>query len=163
MLGACLSLIITTTRGMVCHLQFMLGIVSVGILRSEYHGTHDHILLPQIPGYPNLEGQVSVLISAMNVYRVLPSDTWFPFRRLLRFTGLRWKYSNKIPRWTDSTKSLYIAPALININRPLHYYVFSRALGNNVFTQLFPNNGCFAVASSHSCYLAMGLHSQYQK
>jgi hypothetical protein len=29
---------------------------------------------------------------------VIPSSTGFPFRRLLRFAGLRWKYSNPPPR-----------------------------------------------------------------
>jgi hypothetical protein len=27
-----------------------------------------------------------------------------------------------------------------------------------VSTELFPSNGCYAVACLHSCYLAMGLH-----
>jgi hypothetical protein len=30
--------------------------------------------------------------------------------------------------------------------------------GNNVFTELFPSNGCYSVACLHSCYLAMGVH-----
>jgi hypothetical protein len=28
----------------------------------------------------------------------------------------------------------------------------------NVFTELFPSNGCCTVACLHNCYLAMGLH-----
>jgi hypothetical protein len=34
--------------------------------RSESRGTHDHILLSQIRGSPDLEGQVSVFISPRN-------------------------------------------------------------------------------------------------
>jgi hypothetical protein len=35
-------------------------------LKSESSGTHDHILLCQIRGSPNLEGQVPVFISPRN-------------------------------------------------------------------------------------------------
>jgi hypothetical protein len=46
-------------------------LASAVILGSESHGTHDHILLSQIQD--------------------------FPFRRLLRLAGLRWRYSNPPP------------------------------------------------------------------
>jgi hypothetical protein len=46
-------------RRWVCHLQLLLGLASAFILRSESHGTHDHILLSQIRDFPNLEGQVA--------------------------------------------------------------------------------------------------------
>jgi hypothetical protein len=61
--GGALSL----TRGRVCRLQLLLALGSAVILGSESRGTRDHILLPQIPD--------------------------FPFRRLLRLAGLRWRYS----------------------------------------------------------------------
>jgi hypothetical protein len=55
------------TRGWVCHLQLLLAFASASILRSESRGTRDHILPPQIRD--------------------------FPFRRLLRLSVLRWRYS----------------------------------------------------------------------
>jgi hypothetical protein len=53
------------TRGRVCHLQFLLALAIAVIFWSESHRTRGHILLSQI---------------------------WdFPFRRLLRFAGSRWR------------------------------------------------------------------------
>jgi hypothetical protein len=49
--------------GCVCRLQLMLALVRAVILRSEYRGTHNHILLSQIWDSTNLEGQVPVFIS----------------------------------------------------------------------------------------------------
>jgi hypothetical protein len=50
------------TRGWICRLQLLLGLASAVILRSESHGTQDHILLSQIRDSPNLEGQSPVII-----------------------------------------------------------------------------------------------------
>jgi hypothetical protein len=50
----------------ICRLQLLLGLASAAILRSESRGTHDHILLSQIPDSPILEGQVPVCISPRN-------------------------------------------------------------------------------------------------
>jgi hypothetical protein len=55
-------------RGRVCRLQLLLALA---ILGSESRVTRDHILLSQIRD--------------------------FPFRRLLRLSGLRWRYSNPPP------------------------------------------------------------------
>jgi hypothetical protein len=56
------------TRGRVCLLYMLLALASIVFLGSEFLGTRDHILLSQI---------------------------WdFPFRRLLRLAGSRWRYSN---------------------------------------------------------------------
>jgi hypothetical protein len=63
--GWCGALFIT--RGRVCRLELLLALTSAIILGSESGGTGDHILLSQILD--------------------------FPFRRLLRFAGLRWRYS----------------------------------------------------------------------
>jgi hypothetical protein len=51
------------TREWVCRLQLLLGLASAVILWFEFRSTHDHILLSQIRGSPNLEGQVPVFIS----------------------------------------------------------------------------------------------------
>jgi hypothetical protein len=59
------------TRGRVCLLYMLLVLASAVFLGSEALGTSDHILLSQI---------------------------WdFPFRRLLRLAGSRWRYSTPPP------------------------------------------------------------------
>jgi hypothetical protein len=59
------------TRGRVCRLQFLLALASAVIFLSEPHRIRGHILLSQI---------------------------WdFPFRRLLRLAGSRWRYSTPPP------------------------------------------------------------------
>jgi hypothetical protein len=59
------------TRGLVCHLQLLLVLANAFILGSESRGTRDHILLSQIRD--------------------------FSFCRLLRLSGLRWRYSTPPP------------------------------------------------------------------
>jgi hypothetical protein len=62
---------LSLTRGRVCLLRLLLALASAVILGSEPLGTRDHILLSQI---------------------------WdFPFRRLLRLAGSRWRYSTPPP------------------------------------------------------------------
>jgi hypothetical protein len=58
---------LSLTRWRVCRLQLQLVLASTVILGSESLGTRDHILLSQIRD--------------------------FPFRRLLRLAGSRWRYS----------------------------------------------------------------------
>jgi hypothetical protein len=58
-------------REPVCRLQLLQALGSEVILGSESCGTHEHISLSQIPD--------------------------FPFRRLLRLAGLRWRYSTPPP------------------------------------------------------------------
>jgi hypothetical protein len=50
-------------RGWVCSLQLLLALTSAAILMSEFHRIHDHILLPYIRDFHNLEGQVPIFIS----------------------------------------------------------------------------------------------------
>jgi hypothetical protein len=57
---------LSVMRGRVCRLQLLLVLASAVILGSVSPGTREHILLYQIPH--------------------------FPFHRLLRFAGLRWRY-----------------------------------------------------------------------
>jgi hypothetical protein len=53
----------------------MLSLASAVILESEFHGTHDHILLSQIRDSTNLEGQVPILISPKNrVAQIYPQE-----------------------------------------------------------------------------------------
>jgi hypothetical protein len=59
------------TRGRACLLYMLLALASAVFLGSEFPGSRDHILLSQI---------------------------WdFPFRRLLRLAGSRWRYSTPPP------------------------------------------------------------------
>jgi S-ribosylhomocysteine lyase LuxS involved in autoinducer biosynthesis len=54
-------------RRWVCLLQLLLALANAVILRSESRGTNEHILLSQIRDSPNLEDQVLVFISPMNI------------------------------------------------------------------------------------------------
>jgi hypothetical protein len=65
-LRVCWCGVLSLMRGWVCHLQLLLALASTVILRCESRGTRDHILLSQIRD--------------------------FPFHRLLRLTGLQWRY-----------------------------------------------------------------------
>jgi hypothetical protein len=60
-------------RGWVCRLQFLVALASSVILGSDSHEALGHILLSQIRGSPNLEGQVPLFISPRNrVARLYP-------------------------------------------------------------------------------------------
>jgi hypothetical protein len=59
---------LSLTRGVVCHLQLLQALIIFG---SESLGSRDHISLSQFRN--------------------------FPFRRLLRLAGLRWRYSTPPP------------------------------------------------------------------
>jgi hypothetical protein len=60
-------IISSLTRGWICYLQLLLALTGAFLLGSEFRGTRDHILVSQIRD--------------------------FPFCRLLRLAGLRWRYS----------------------------------------------------------------------
>jgi hypothetical protein len=64
--------VLSLTRRRVCRLQLLLALASAVILGSEFYGTRDHILLPQIRN--------------------------FPFRRLLRLSELQWRYLTPPPQ-----------------------------------------------------------------
>jgi hypothetical protein len=49
---------ILSDGGWVCRLQLLLALASAAILGSDSRGTHDHILLYQFGGSPNMEDQV---------------------------------------------------------------------------------------------------------
>jgi hypothetical protein len=71
LLQVCWCGALSLMRGWVCNLLLLLALVSAVIFGSESRGTRDHILLSQIRD--------------------------FPFRRLLRLAGLRWRYSTLPP------------------------------------------------------------------
>jgi hypothetical protein len=78
------------TTGWVCGLQLVLGLARAVILGSKSRWTHDHILLSQIPDFPNLKDQVPYLYPHEQGDPVIPPGTGFSFRRLLRLAGLVW-------------------------------------------------------------------------
>jgi hypothetical protein len=93
-------------RGRVCRLHLLLVLASTVILGSEALGTRDHILLSQIRN--------------------------FPFRRLLRLAGLRWRYSIGL----DSQLSLFL-PSLRRRLRN-HLFLGFLSLVSNVTVWLWP-------------------------
>jgi hypothetical protein len=62
---------LSLTRGRVCRLQLLLALASADIFAFDSNGTRDHNLLSQTRD--------------------------FPFHRLLRLAGLRWRYSTPPP------------------------------------------------------------------
>jgi hypothetical protein len=96
-------------RGFVRRLQLLLVLASAVILRSELHGTHDHILLSQFRDFPKLEGQVPVFIYIPQKQggSVIPPGTAFPFGHL-RLAGLRCKYSSPPPHGRPELSSNFV-------------------------------------------------------
>jgi hypothetical protein len=75
-------------------LQLLLAFASAVILESESRGTPDHVLLSQIRD--------------------------FPFRRLLRLAGLRWRYSTPPPHGIQDGLSLSLSLMLRpTVSRPV--------------------------------------------
>jgi hypothetical protein len=93
------------TRGWVCNLlvQLLLGLARTIILGSNSRRTKT-IFYRVVWDSPNLEGQVPVFICPRNrVPPVIPPGTGYPFCRLLRLAGLRWRYSNPPPHESEQT------------------------------------------------------------
>jgi hypothetical protein len=87
------------TRGRVCNLlvQLLLGLARAVTLGSKSRRTHGHILLSHLrlpqPGGPGPR----IYTPQERGGPVMPPGTGFPFCRLLRLAGLRWRYSNPPP------------------------------------------------------------------
>jgi hypothetical protein len=82
---------LSLTRERVCRLQLLLGLASKVILGSESRGNRDNILLSPIGD--------------------------FPFRRLLRLAGLRWRYSTPPPHGLRLSTELFCLTTLHGPNR----------------------------------------------
>jgi hypothetical protein len=88
----------SSRRRWVCLLQLLLVLASVVIPRSASRGTHDHILLSQIRDSPQPEeSSPRIYIPHEQDGPIIPPGTGFPFRRLLRLAGLRWRHSTPPP------------------------------------------------------------------
>jgi hypothetical protein len=103
------------TRGWVYNLliQLFLGLARAVTLGSESRRTHGHILLSHLrlpqPGEPGPR----IYIPQEQGGPVIPPGTGFPFRRLLRLAGQRWRYSHPPPhgQGVKSCISLNITPS----------------------------------------------------
>jgi hypothetical protein len=86
------------TSGRLCNLlvQLLLGLARAVTLGSNFCRTHDHIVLSHLRlPQPERPGPL-IYIPQEQCVPVIPPGTGFPFRRLLRLAGLRWKYSNQL-------------------------------------------------------------------
>jgi hypothetical protein len=104
-------------RGWVCRLEYLLGLASAVILRSESHGTHDHILLPSDSKLPQSGGPgPRIYIPQEQGCLVINPGTGFPFNRLLRLAGIRRKYSNPPPQ------------GIIRENQSVNHTIYSKGI-----------------------------------
>jgi hypothetical protein len=87
----------------VCHLRLLLDLASSVILWSKCRGNHDHIILSQIRDSPNLRAKSPYLYPPESGWPTYATGTGFPFRLLLRFPGIRWRYSNPSSRGVTGT------------------------------------------------------------
>jgi hypothetical protein len=96
-------------------------------LRSESLGTRDHILLAQFLRFPQPGGPgPRIYIPQKQGGPAITLGTGFPFYRLLRLAGLRWRYCNPHPRGklpSYSRKLLYMSYELLSTDprRPCLY------------------------------------------
>jgi hypothetical protein len=98
--GVCWCGTSSLTRGRVCSLQFRLGLASVVILGSESRDSWPYFTASNL-GLPQLGGPgPRIYIPQEQGSPVIFLGTAFPFRRLLRFARLRWRYSNQPPNRT---------------------------------------------------------------
>jgi hypothetical protein len=95
------------------------------------HFTVSHSRLPQ-PGGPGPR----VYIPQKQGGPVIPPGTGFPFHRLLRLAGLRWRYSTPPLRGICSKlvwDSRYLAPGRTQQKTPFFYYCVRVPFRGNVF------------------------------
>jgi hypothetical protein len=106
-LQVCYFIASSLTRGLVCNLLLPLVLASTVPLWSESRGTQDHILLSQFlrlpqPGVPDSRIYVPQEQGGPDI----PPGTGFPFLRLLRLAGLRWRYSIPPPHGAECRRNV---------------------------------------------------------
>jgi hypothetical protein len=95
-LRICYFIASSQTRGRISNLLLLLLVLASAFpLRSHSRGTQTHILLSQFLGLPQ-PGRPGPRIYILQEQGgpVIPPSTGFPFRRLLRLSGLPWGYTN---------------------------------------------------------------------
>jgi hypothetical protein len=137
------------TRGWVYRLQILMALAKTDILKSESR------FYSLIRDSPNLESQVPVFISPRNrVAQLYLPGTKFPSHPLLRIPGLRWRYSNPLPRGICSSTRL--ASSLYSVRADPQKTIFPR----NMFAS--PSNGFFCQESAalitllSCCFISAG-------
>jgi hypothetical protein len=86
------------TRGRVCRLQLLLAFTSAVILVSEFHGTHDNIILFPVQNNRKWRIRCPYLYPTGTEGPIIHPGTGFHFRRLILLAGLQWRYSNPPPQ-----------------------------------------------------------------
>jgi hypothetical protein len=94
-LRVCYFVASSLTRRQVCNLLLLLGLASAVPLWSESRWTQDHISMSQFLRLTQPGGLgPRTYVPQEQSGPVIPPGTGFPFNRLLRLAGLRWRYSN---------------------------------------------------------------------
>jgi hypothetical protein len=97
-LKVCYFMAPSLTRGRVYNLLLLPGFANSVPLESESCGTQYHILLPQLFRLSKSGGPgPHIYIPQGQRGPVIPRGTGYPFHRLLRFAGLRRRYSSPPP------------------------------------------------------------------
>jgi hypothetical protein len=92
------------------------GSVKQSFSGPESRGTHDHILLSHESRLPQPGGPgPRIYIPRAQGGPVMHPGTGFPFRHLLRLSGLRWRYSNPPPDGVNPLVTNWIAPIVFLI------------------------------------------------
>jgi hypothetical protein len=132
------------------------ALASAVISRSESQRTHDHTLLSPIRDSLNREDRVPYLYSPGTGWPGYTPSTWFPFLRLLRLAGLRWRYSTQPPHgivyWdlnfaplitprrgpTEDTTLLLLRACLLGFPR-------DRYSASPLAWWMLPSNSCYLI------------------
>jgi hypothetical protein len=85
------------TRGWVCRLQLLLLLASAVSLRPEFRGAHDDFYCLRFETPPTWRDRSPYLYPPGTGWPSYTPGTGFPFRRILRLAGLRWRYSIQPP------------------------------------------------------------------
>jgi hypothetical protein len=95
------------TRGRVCNLLLLLVLASTVPLGSESRWTQDHNSLSQFLRFLQPGGSgPRIYIPQVQGIPDIPPGTEFPFRRLIRLAGLRWRNSLPPPDGKPGTCNL---------------------------------------------------------
>jgi hypothetical protein len=113
------------TRGRVCNLLVQFAV----ILGSKSRRTHDHILLSHLRFLQPEGPGPHIYIPQEHGGPDIPPGTGFPFRRLLRLAGLRWRYSIPPPHGCN----IRLLPSVLAI----YMYIYTASNNSSIVACLF--------------------------